>query len=898
MNAGIRACPALWITALVMACTYLVAVKGHAQTCGEQWLPGLGMPGTNGTVHASTVWDPDGSGPDDPLVVMGGEFTNAGGLVVSRIVAWNPASQEWIGLGEGFNGTVLALAALPNGDLFAGGEFTHSGVTAVNHIARWDSGSVAWSAIGSGANNIVYSMAALAGGELAIGGDFTSLNGSSFSRIARWNGVAWASFGAGVNGRVSALAALPSGGVVAGGLFTFAGSGMATRIARWDGADWAPLGSGLNGQARIIAIMADGDFAVGGDFTQAGGASAPKIARWNPTTSTWSTFGSGAGSWVAALAVLSNGDLIAGGAFDRIGSGPWRERIARWDGTTWVPLERGFLGPVRTLCTIPTGEVFVGGEMFSAPTPSGSIPVRRVALWDGLSWAPVGKGIDNLVAAILPTSDGGMIIGGGFHWVGGQKLLNVARWNGSNWSAMGLGIRGTVRALAGMSDGRVVAAGDILSADGVDAQSIAVWNGASWAELGGGVNGGIDAMHMRNDTLIIGGAFDYAGEVLANNIALWDGSAWHALGSGFDDYVMAVTYLPNGDIVAGGYFDYSGPIRLRHVARWDGTTWNAMGGGPADSSSGGVVLALLAMPNGDVIAGGDFTHAGEGLASYVARWDGVEWQGMGTGLNAPVRALALSENGDIIAGGDFTVGTSPVTKGVARWNGTAWEPLGDGLASGAPSLYVSALAAHGGDKLLMGGRFETAGGLPSSSLAQWTDTNSPWVVTSPLGQFSPEGDTLMLTAAPAPGYENLYVQWFRDGEPIMDGPGGASFGGGNVSGSSGPVPTPSDGSFATLAISDARVSDSGSYAAVFSNACGDAATTSAVIVVVPSCIANYNGAGDEGDIVDFLDFMDDFGTCVGGPGPCGEYGNADVNSDTVVDVLDFLDFMDSFGQGC
>lgn len=53
--------------------------------------------------------------------------------------------------------------------------------------------------------------------------------------------------------------------------------------------------------------------------------------------------------------------------------------------------------------------------------------------------------------------------------------------------------------------------------------------------------------------------------------------------------------------------------------------------------------------------------------------------------------------------------------------------------------------------------------------------------------------------------------------------------------------------------------------------------------------------GDEGDI---LDFFDDFGTCEGQQGPCGNVSDADVNGDTNVDILDFLDFLDSFGTGC
>ncbi len=63
------------------------------------------------------------------------------------------------------------------------------------------------------------------------------------------------------------------------------------------------------------------------------------------------------------------------------------------------------------------------------------------------------------------------------------------------------------------------------------------------------------------------------------------------------------------------------------------------------------------------------------------------------------------------------------------------------------------------------------------------------------------------------------------------------------------------------------------------------------------CAADYNGDGDD-DILDFLDFLDDFGSCENQPAPCGSAANADFNGDTIIDILDFLDFLDAFGTGC
>jgi sulfatase modifying factor 1 len=64
------------------------------------------------------------------------------------------------------------------------------------------------------------------------------------------------------------------------------------------------------------------------------------------------------------------------------------------------------------------------------------------------------------------------------------------------------------------------------------------------------------------------------------------------------------------------------------------------------------------------------------------------------------------------------------------------------------------------------------------------------------------------------------------------------------------------------------------------------------------CPADYNGNPCPGDVLDFLDFVDDFGLCEQQAAPCGQFGDADINGDTFVDVLDFLDFFDAFGLGC
>ena len=157
--------------------------------CTPQWLPGNGVPGVSGQVRATTMWDPDGSGPLTPRLVVGGSFQAAGNVAANRIAVQDQASGAWSALGTGMNATVDALAVLPNGDLVAGGMFTTAGGVAANSVARWD-GS-AWSALGAGMNSGVWALAVLPNGDLVAGGMFTTAGGVVANRVARWNGSTW-----------------------------------------------------------------------------------------------------------------------------------------------------------------------------------------------------------------------------------------------------------------------------------------------------------------------------------------------------------------------------------------------------------------------------------------------------------------------------------------------------------------------------------------------------------------------------------------------------------------------------------------------------------------------------------------------------------------------------------
>ncbi len=350
---------------------------------------------------------------------------------------------------NGVNDTVYAQTVW-NGDLVVGGEFTTAGGVTVNGIARWDGSQ--WHPFESGGqigvNNTVRSLAVW-NGDLVVGGPFTEAGGQTVNRIARWDGSQWHPFTSGgqTGFQLSALSlAVWQGDLIAGGGFTEAGGQTVNGIARWDGSQWHPFTSGgqtgLAGSGSGFLTVTDltvwnGFLVAGGEFNAAGGQAVNNIARWDG--SQWHPFESGGQTGVSssvwALTVW-NGDLIAGGGFNTAG-GQTVNRIARWDGAQWHTLTScgqapGVTNQVEAL-TVWNGFLVAGGGFFGA----GGQTVNDIARWNGSQWQPFisggQTGVDGLSfmsVLSLAVWNGNLIAGGGFTEAGGQTVNHIAGWDG------------------------------------------------------------------------------------------------------------------------------------------------------------------------------------------------------------------------------------------------------------------------------------------------------------------------------------------------------------------------------------------------------------------------------------------------------------------------------------
>lgn len=183
---------------------------------------------------------------------------------------------DYVSLGTGINGEVLALA-VSGTDLYVGGGFTSAGGVSMSNIAKWN-GS-AWSSLGSGLNGVVKALV-VSGTNLYVGGSFTSAGGVSANSIAKWNGVSWTALGVGMTGWVNALAVSGTDLYVGGyGYFTTASGASTYAVAKWNGSAWSALKTGMNGADTVYAFAVSGNLLyVGGMFLSVDNKSVNYIA--------------------------------------------------------------------------------------------------------------------------------------------------------------------------------------------------------------------------------------------------------------------------------------------------------------------------------------------------------------------------------------------------------------------------------------------------------------------------------------------------------------------------------------------------------------------------------------------------------------------------------------------
>ena len=329
--------------------------------------------GANDFVNAITL-------QSDGRVLLGGDFTLLNGLKRNRFARLNADGtvDNSLDIGLGFNDSVKAIIAQPDGRIIASGMFTQFNGVNRNRLVRLNSdGSIDDTFNpGGGANNPINSMALQNDGKIVIVGDFTEYNGIVRKGIARINsnGVLDESFDPG------------------------------------DGADLTVQDVKITRDSKIIVV---------GGFTQFNGESYDSIVKLNSNGSIDKSFHSQLyiDDTVRTIALQDDGKIIIGGFFNTIGSSK-RGGIARLNVNGTIDRnfssEIGANGSIYEVFIQPDGRILVGGS-FSKYNGLYRICLVRL-LTNGMVDPTVnyGFGANGSVLTIDVKSNGKTLIGGGF----------------------------------------------------------------------------------------------------------------------------------------------------------------------------------------------------------------------------------------------------------------------------------------------------------------------------------------------------------------------------------------------------------------------------------------------------------------------------------------------------
>jgi hypothetical protein len=507
-------------------------------------------------------------------------------------------------------------------------------------------------------------------------------------------------------------------------------SGAVPGDEHWD-SQFGPVGA----NASLYAITVCGNKVyVGGFLTAAGNTRANSVAGFDGTN--WFPLGNGLSpNNIAAVGLGNDGtNVYIGGPFTNAdNSGATANAI--WNGTSFSPLPGGGLSGVGLVFKSQGTNLYVGGGF----TTAGTVTANSIAYWDGANWHPLGTGVSGCTNQFcfsqvfcLAFQGSDVYAGGNFVSAGGVSgSSHVARYDGSAWHALGSTITGPVSALI-FYNGYLYAGGPFTNAS-VGITNIARWDGSSWSALpGGGANNQVTDFATDGTNLFVGGLFKQIGGIAANGIAKFNGSTWSALGSGVQGlqgiYLGQVNKMAwqSNQLYVVGSFERAGNAGASYVARWDGTNWWGLGGQKSKGmaySSPNAVSCLLSTSN-QLYAGGLFTAAGDGIVNSIGRWDGTNWNPLGNGVTGSfftggsviVRGMAMIGT-NLYAGGSFTNASGVIVNNIARWDGSNWWALGSGVDS-----TIRALMVANGTNLYAGGQFTNAGGIPSRGASMWDGT--------------------------------------------------------------------------------------------------------------------------------------------------------------------------------
>ena len=331
--------------------------------------------------------------------------------------------------------------------------------------------------------------------------------------------------------------------------------------------------------------------------------------------------------YVYALAAQEDGKILLGGYFTQINES-FRHNLARLnedgsvDETFLFQGADGVNGTVYALAVAPDGKIVVGGDFTQANGQNHSYLVRYSPTGELDTNFPAQAGPAGIVYSVKALPNGDIVVGGNFNAASGTYASNLVIYH---------------------ADGSVAGPGTMLQLEGI-----------------------VYAIGVQKDgKIVIGGEFNQVSGRARNNIArlqsdgTLDDSFLDFSGSGLYGVVYALAIAPDGSVIAGGNFNRADNQACSFLAKYsknglmDASFLNG-------NSPTGIVYAVQALPNGGVVAGGQFTVASAGTSALnlaIYHTDGnLDPDSGGFPIEGMIQAIAVvPTTGNIVAGGTFQI---------------------------------------------------------------------------------------------------------------------------------------------------------------------------------------------------------------------------------------------------
>ncbi len=333
-----------------------------------------------------------------------------------------------------------------------------------------------------------------------------------------------------------------------------------------------------------------------------------------------------------------------------------------------------------------------------------------------------GMGSIEQMFDVLVMQDSSIIVAGAFKAQNQRTInyINKLKPDGSNDYSFnpGTGLNSWGRVLRRQSDGKIIVGGDFTTYNGTSRGRLARIDSTGALDgtftIGTGFNNSVFDVYVQADSkIVVTGSFTtFNGTTVGGIVRLnTDGSrdtSFHS-GTGGNSEIHSVDRASDGTFIIGGNFTSFNGTTVNRIAKLnsDGslnTTYNSGGAG-----ANVIVYDALFLPNGKVIAAGNFTTYNGATATRIVRLKSNGTMDStftsGTGFNALVAGLTLETNGKILATGQFSAYNGTSLSRIARLDSAGTRDTTFMPGGGFDNLTYNSIVAPDNKIYVVGGYY-------------------------------------------------------------------------------------------------------------------------------------------------------------------------------------------------